>query len=186
MQNVVESGTARRVYHTFIRSDRKPYVIGGKTGTGDHRHETFGPGGQVISSRVVNRTATFAFYVGDRFFGVISAHVPGAEAAKFDFTSALAAELLKILSPALVPMIERSGAELSPFTKDAMIQKVAANAAQLPQPIIPDSASPGVTTSVAAPVNSPSAESTPPAAVKLPKKRPAAPTKLPLVLPPPA
>jgi|GEM_PF-164727 len=119
MQNVVESGTARRVFNTYVRSDKKSYVIGGKTGTGDHRYETFGPGGNLISSRVVNRTATFAFYIGDRFFGVISAHVPGAEAAKFDFTSALAAELLKVLGTALVPMIERSGALLSPFTEES-------------------------------------------------------------------
>jgi membrane peptidoglycan carboxypeptidase len=115
MLDVVESGTARRVHNTFKRSDGALYVIGGKTGTGDHRHETYGPGGAVISSRVVNRTATFAFYIGDRYFGVISAHVPGAQAAKFDFTSALAAELLKILSASLVPMIERSNAGLSPF-----------------------------------------------------------------------
>ena len=96
MANVVESGTARRVFKTYARSDGKAYTIGGKTGTGDHRHETYGPGGHVISSRVVNRTATFAFYIGDRFFGVISAHVPGEEAAKFDFTSALAAERWRI------------------------------------------------------------------------------------------
>lgn len=118
MSTVVESGTARRVFHSYVRSDGKFYTIGGKTGTGDHRYETYGPGGQVISSRVVNRTATFAFYIGSRFFGVISAHVPGQEAAKFDFTSALAAELLKVLAPSLVPMIERSGAELSPFNDD--------------------------------------------------------------------
>jgi membrane peptidoglycan carboxypeptidase len=123
MRDVVTSGTARRVFNTFKRSDGKPYVIGGKTGTGDHRHETYGPGGTVISSRVVNRTATFAFYLGDRYFGVISAHVPGAEAAKFDFTSALAAELLKILSPSLVPMIERSNAGLSPFQDDVVPTK---------------------------------------------------------------
>ncbi len=115
MGQVVSSGTARRVHQAYKRSDGQAYVIGGKTGTGDHRHETYGPGGQVLSSKVVNRTATFAFYLGDRFFGVISAHVPGPEAAKFDFTSALAAELLKVLSPSLVPMIERSGAALSPF-----------------------------------------------------------------------
>jgi membrane peptidoglycan carboxypeptidase len=115
MSNVVSSGTARRVHQAFKRTDGQPYVIGGKTGTGDHRHETYGPGGQVLSSKVVNRTATFAFYLGDRFFGVISAHVPGPEAAKFDFTSALAAELLKVLSPSLVPMIERSSSALSPF-----------------------------------------------------------------------
>jgi hypothetical protein len=117
MGNVVEHGTARRVFQSYKRSDGKPYVIGGKTGTGDHRYETYGPGGQVLSSRVVNRTATFAFYIGDRFFGVISAHVPGQDAAKFDFTSALAAELLKVLSPSLVPMIERAGTELTPFEK---------------------------------------------------------------------
>ncbi len=115
MSNVVEHGTARRVFQSYKRSDGKPYVIGGKTGTGDHRYETYGPGGQVLSSRVVNRTATFAFYIGDRFFGVISAHVPGQDAAKFDFTSALAAELLKVLSPSLVPMIERAGTDLTPF-----------------------------------------------------------------------
>ena len=119
MANVVESGTARRVFKTYARSDGKAYTIGGKTGTGDHRHETYGPGGHVISSRVVNRTATFAFYIGDRFFGVISAHVPGEEAAKFDFTSALAAELLKIVRTSLIPMIESSGAALSPFTNEA-------------------------------------------------------------------
>jgi hypothetical protein len=115
MQSVVESGTARRVFHSYVRSDGKPFTIGGKTGTGDHRFETYGPGGQVTSSRVVNRTATFAFYIGDRFFGVISAHVPGPDAAKFDFTSALAAELLKVLAPSLVPLIEQSGTALAPI-----------------------------------------------------------------------
>lgn len=120
MSLVVSQGTARRVHQAYKRSsDGQPYVIGGKTGTGDHRRETYGPGGQVLSSKVVNRTATFAFYLGDRFFGVISAHVPGPEAADFDFTSALAAELLKILAPSLEPMIERSGAELSPFPPQA-------------------------------------------------------------------
>ena len=131
MSMVVSSGTARRVYQAFKRSDGSPYVIGGKTGTGDHRHETYGPGGQVISSRVVNRTATFAFYLGDRFFGVISAHVPGPDAAKFDFTSALAAQLLKVLAPSLEPMIERSGTALSPFPPETAA-KAGARPAGLP------------------------------------------------------
>ena len=108
MRSVVESGTARRVFHSFARSDGQFYTIGGKTGTGDHRYETFGAGGQLLSSRVVNRTATFAFYIGESFFGVVSAHVPGVEAAKFDFTSALAAELLKTVSGSLIPLIEAS------------------------------------------------------------------------------
>ena len=132
MASVVESGTARRVYKAYQRSDGKFYTIGGKTGTGDHRHETYGPGGHVISSRVVNRTATFAFYIGDRFFGVISAHVPGAEAAKFDFTSSLAAELLKIVRTSLIPMMEASGAELSPFTNEAPLPVQATVAAAAP------------------------------------------------------
>jgi membrane peptidoglycan carboxypeptidase len=143
MSAVVSEGTARRVYQAYKRSDGKAYVIGGKTGTGDHRHEIYGPGGQVLSSRVVNRTATFAFYLGDRFFGVISAHVPGPKAAKFDFTSALAAELLKVLSPSLVPMIERSGTGLSPFPESEMkistkpepdSKSVAATSTPSPQP----------------------------------------------------
>jgi hypothetical protein len=134
MASVVSNGTARRVYNAYKRADGKPYVIGGKTGTGDHRHETYGPGGYVISSRVVNRTATFAFYLGDRFFGVISAHVPGAEAAKFDFTSALAAELLKVLSPSLEPMIERAGTALSPFPIDEKQLSSAPVVSASPQP----------------------------------------------------
>ena len=133
MANVVESGTARRVFKAYARSDGKAYVIGGKTGTGDHRHETYGPGGHVISSRVVNRTATFAFYIGDRFFGVISAHVPGEEAAKFDFTSALAAELLKIVRTSLIPMMESSGAALSPFTNEEPLVTAPLAASKDPQ-----------------------------------------------------
>ncbi len=126
MRNVVESGTARRVYHSYVRSDGKFYTIGGKTGTGDHRHETYGPGGQVISSRVVNRTATFAFFIGDRFFGVVSAHVPGPEAAQFDFTSSLAAELLKIVKDSVGPLIEASGSELAPTFLEAQKEDLVA------------------------------------------------------------
>lgn len=118
MRSVVESGTARRVFHSYERSDGQFYAIGGKTGTGDHRYETYGPGGQVLSSRVVNRTATFAFFIGDRFFGVISAHVPGPEAANYDFTSSLAAELLKLVRPAVLPLIEASASELSPYVPE--------------------------------------------------------------------
>ncbi len=105
LTNVVENGTARRVSGAFVGADGKPLVVGGKTGTGDHRFETFGKGGALISSRVVSRTATFVFFIGEKFFGVVSAHVAGEQAAAYDFTSALAAELLKILSPQLTPLI---------------------------------------------------------------------------------
>jgi hypothetical protein len=44
--------------------------------------------------------------------------VPGAEAAKFDFTSSLAAELLKIVNKSIIPLIEASGSELAPTFPD--------------------------------------------------------------------
>jgi membrane peptidoglycan carboxypeptidase len=102
--DIVEQGTARRVKGVFALPDGSTLPIGGKTGTGDHRFERYGPGGVVLESRVVNRTATFVFYVGDRFFGVITAHVHGPEAAEYRFTSALPAQLLKALGPALSPL----------------------------------------------------------------------------------
>ena len=105
---VVENGTARRVSGVFKDLEGKALQVGGKTGTGDHRYETFGKGGGLISSRVVNRTATFAFFIGDRFYGVVSAHVHGPDAANYDFTSALAAGLLKALAPSLTPLIHES------------------------------------------------------------------------------
>jgi membrane peptidoglycan carboxypeptidase len=105
LMDIVENGTARRVKGAFTAADGKEIPIGGKTGTGDQRLERYGPGGVVLESKVVNRTATFVFYVGDRFFGVITAHVHGPVAAEYRFTSALPAQLLKILAPALSPLL---------------------------------------------------------------------------------
>lgn len=103
--DVVANGTARRVSKAYLDADGKVIPIGGKTGTGDHRYETFGRGGGLLSSRVVSRTATFVFFIGTRFFGAVTAHVQGEQAAGYDFTSALAAEVLKILAPELRPLI---------------------------------------------------------------------------------
>lgn len=105
LMDIVENGTARRVKGAFTAADGKEISIGGKTGTGDQRLERYGPGGVVLESKVVNRTATFVFYIGDRFFGVITAHVHGPVAAEYRFTSALPAQLLKILAPALSPLL---------------------------------------------------------------------------------
>jgi cell division protein FtsI/penicillin-binding protein 2 len=102
---VVDSGTARRVKGTYRDADDKPIPVGGKTGTGDHRFQVVGADGTVKTSRVMNRAATFAFYVGDRFYGVVTAFVPGAKAAAYDFTSALPVQILKELQPALLPLI---------------------------------------------------------------------------------
>ena len=106
--DVVENGTGRRASGAFTGPDGAPLVAGGKTGTGDHRYERFGRGGEVIESQVVNRTATFVFFLGDRFFGVISAHVAGPDAAGYGFTSALPTQLLRSLAPELQPLLERA------------------------------------------------------------------------------
>jgi membrane peptidoglycan carboxypeptidase len=105
IKNVVESGTAVRVKGAFVDPVGKSIAVGGKTGTGDNRYSVFAPGGRIIESRAVSRTATFVFYIGDRFFGTITAYVPDASAAKFTFTSALPVQILKILSPKLRPLI---------------------------------------------------------------------------------
>ncbi|MGF1631772.1 MAG: transglycosylase domain-containing protein [Kiloniellaceae bacterium] len=105
--DTVELGTGRRVSGAFHAADGTVLVAGGKTGTGDHRFGRFGRGGEVIESTVVNRTATFVFFLGDRFFGVISAHVAGPDAAAYNFTSALPTQLLKSLGPLLEPMLQR-------------------------------------------------------------------------------
>jgi len=104
--DVVENGTARRLRGAFTLRDKAPLAIGGKTGTGDNRIDVFGPGGQLIRSRSVSRTATFAFFIGERYFGVITAYVPGSSAQNYNFTSALPVQILKNLAPELSPYID--------------------------------------------------------------------------------
>ncbi|RZI81510.1 MAG: penicillin-binding protein [Rubrivivax sp.] len=102
---VVEGGTAKRLKGAFVKADGTPIDVGGKTGTGDHRFDVYGPGGGLISSRVVNRSATFVFLIGDRFFGTITAYVHEPYAAKYTFTSALSAQVLRALAPAILPLV---------------------------------------------------------------------------------
>lgn len=103
---VVEGGTAQRLRGSLVGPDGVAVPIGGKTGTGDHRVELRGRGGQVISSRVLSRSATFAFLIGDRYYGTIMAFAREPYAADYRFTSALPAQLLKSLTPALVPLLD--------------------------------------------------------------------------------
>lgn len=104
LSDIVQNGTARRLKGAFDTIVSAPDHIGGKTGTGDHRYEVYGPGGRLKSSRVVNRTATFVFYIGDRFFGTVVAYVAGSEAEQYTFTSALPVQILKILAPDIIPL----------------------------------------------------------------------------------
>jgi membrane peptidoglycan carboxypeptidase len=106
LTQVVSAGTARRLHGAFDRTDGPRIAIGGKTGTGDNRIESYGPGGRVIASRVLNRTATFVFFVGDRHFGTLTAFVAGREADAYQFTSALPVQILKALAPQLASFLD--------------------------------------------------------------------------------
>jgi len=112
LEDVVQNGTARRARGAFVLSDGTAIPIGGKTGTGDHRFDTFDRRGLLIESRVVNRAGTFVFFIGDRYFGTVTAYVPGPRAADYHFTSALTVQILAKLAPELLPMMEKRG-----FTK---------------------------------------------------------------------
>ncbi len=102
---VVEKGTARRLDAAIVGQDGAPLPIGGKTGTGDNRLNTYSAKGHQTGSRVLNRTATFVFYLGERHFGTITAYVPGPDAEKFRFTSALPVQIVKLMAPLLEPAI---------------------------------------------------------------------------------
>lgn len=104
--DVVEKGTARRLHGILKNPAGEMIAIGGKTGTGDHRNTTHGRNGEVLSSRVVSRTATFAFLIGDRYYGTIMAYVGAPHAQDYSFTSALPTQLLKAMGPALMRMLD--------------------------------------------------------------------------------
>ena len=96
---VVDEGTAVRIHNAILDPENHPVPIGGKTGTGDNRYKTFGDNGEVLDSRSVDRTATFAFFIGENLFGTITAYVPGPYSEHYSFTSSLVVQLLKTLSP---------------------------------------------------------------------------------------
>jgi hypothetical protein len=91
---------------------QKSWSTGGKTGSGDNRFQTFNRYGAVTSSRATNRTATFVFYIGDRYFGVITAYVQGREAENYRFTSALPVTLLKLLAPTIIERLDHKKGQI--------------------------------------------------------------------------
>lgn len=108
LAEVVNAGTARRLAGAFTQADGELLTVGAKTGTGDNRIETFGRGGQVTSSVARNRTATLVFYIGDDYFGTLTAYVPGSASDNFTFTSALPVQVLKGMVPMLMPYLDKS------------------------------------------------------------------------------
>ncbi|MFD2513307.1 transglycosylase domain-containing protein [Pontibacter locisalis] len=99
LSEVVDAGTARRLQGGFMKADGTPVIMGGKTGTGDNRVFTLTARGQRVSSRAVNRTATFVFFLGEKHFGTLTAFVPGREASNYSFTSSLPVQVLKGMAP---------------------------------------------------------------------------------------
>lgn len=109
LADVVEGGTARRLQGAFVQ-DGQVVLTGGKTGTGDNRIHSMAADGRSIGSQVMNRTATFVFFLGDEHFGTLTAFVPGQAAEGFRFTSALPVQVLRGMAPFLMPYL--TGAEV--------------------------------------------------------------------------
>jgi cell division protein FtsI/penicillin-binding protein 2 len=101
----VTHGTARRALGAVRAADGSPLLIGAKTGTGDNRFRVVGRDGIVSEDRAIDRTATVVFFVGDRFYGAITAFVSGSAADRYTFTSALPLQILRMLGPTLEGLI---------------------------------------------------------------------------------
>ena len=106
LANVVQNGTARRLKGIFQTEQGVMLPIGGKTGTGDNRIVTQMHLGKKVATTAMNRTATFVFYLGDSYFGTLTAFVPGAKADDFSFTSALPLQVMKGMMPILAPYVQ--------------------------------------------------------------------------------
>lgn len=123
IRGVVSDGTAKRVKSAFVSADGSIIQVGGKTGTGDQRFDVYASGGRLIESRYVNRSATFVFNIGERFFGSMTAYVHGPESKNYDFTSALPVQLLVVLAPTLMPLIEPHAAPKPGATPPAVVMR---------------------------------------------------------------
>jgi cell division protein FtsI/penicillin-binding protein 2 len=105
LQGVVQTGTAVRLQGTYFNKDMSALRVGGKTGTSNNNYEHFGAGAHLISSEAKDRTATFVFFLGDNYYGTVTAFVRGPKSANFHFTSAMVVQLLKALAPQLAPLL---------------------------------------------------------------------------------
>jgi hypothetical protein len=114
LNDVVQGGTAKRLADGMVFPNGTTLPVYGKTGTGDQRFEVFAKGGRLIESRKVNRSATFVFMMGDRFYGTLTAYVHEPYASHYEFTSAMSVQLLKSLAPALQPLLDEPKAPAAP------------------------------------------------------------------------
>ena len=130
MNGVVEEGTAIRLRNAVTLSDGTKLDVGGKTGTGDNRVQTFGAHGRVTSSEAKSRTGTFVFAIGDRLYGVFTGYVFGPEAGDFKFTSAIAVQGVKALLPDIQPVIDQAYGVTPEMAKAHAAEKAAAELAK--------------------------------------------------------
>lgn len=105
MVGVVEQGTA-----IGAKGALGNLQIGGKTGTGDNRLERYGANGVLLDSKATNRTATFVFTIGDRYYGTVVAAVLGSDAEGQRFTSALPVSVFRQLAPKIRSVVDRDSA----------------------------------------------------------------------------
>ena len=106
LAETVVHGTAQRAAGALRTANGTPLAIGGKTGTGDHRQKVYGANGRLLEERAANRTATFVYFIGERFYGTLTAHVAGPKAAGYGFTSSLPVQLFRLLAPSILSLIE--------------------------------------------------------------------------------
>ena len=114
LQNIVENGTARRAKNAVTLSNGETWALGGKTGTGDNRIEYLDRYGNVETSKVRNRTATFVFNFGERYFGTMVAYAGEENAEGEEFTSSLPVQAFKEIMKDLTPLLEAQQTPTAP------------------------------------------------------------------------
>jgi membrane peptidoglycan carboxypeptidase len=154
MLGVVQNGTGRRAHEGIKLPDGTVLPIGGKTGTGDNEFHIYAKNGGLLATHPVNRTAAFTFFIGDRFFGTVLAFVPGKQAASYDFTSALAVQILNDLTPSFLPAIQ--SAEPQHFTSRPAASSPPVASSPKPPAGAPGSVAPATPTNVQPPAEAPS------------------------------
>jgi cell division protein FtsI/penicillin-binding protein 2 len=133
LTQVVDQGTARGLRPALATAGRPPRVAGGKTGTGDHRYYVYAKNGAVVESRVVSRAATFVFMLDNRYFGTVTAYVPGPEAGRFHFTSALPVRVTGLLVPTLDRLSSPAAAPAARVTASAPAPRPASASGPAPE-----------------------------------------------------
>ena len=119
LEDVVESGTGQRLRGAYRGANCELLHVGGKTGTSDERFRTFGANRRVTYERPVNRAATFVFFLGQRFFGTITAYVPGPDSSQFHFTSSFVVQLLRAIAPELRDLLEGGATPVAACASEA-------------------------------------------------------------------